>query len=158
MGRAVRRSILWGTMAIGSSKRRSYLFRVDPAGLVAVRVGNPFSWSAFFGIVLACFWLLGSTPIGWASLLAGGGVGFVALGILNRGIARGIASQTRERVLRSTMNTFLPKEDWRGAKMAEGQGYTFIELTSLDRAVRIAIVRPRRARARELLRPLFEAS
>lgn len=93
MGRPVRRAILWGTMAVGGDKRRSYVFRVDPAGLLAIRIGNPLSWLTFFLIVLLFFLVLPPTPFAIGRILGGGAVGMTVLGLVDRAIARAAATQ-----------------------------------------------------------------
>ncbi|MGQ0797310.1 MAG: hypothetical protein ACT4OI_05555 [Methanobacteriota archaeon] len=155
MGRGVRRPILWGTMAVGGGKRRSYVFRVDPAGLLAVRIGTPLSWSAFFVIVLGTYVVLGPTALGLGSLLAGAAMGMAVLGVLDRAIARAAAAQPRDQVLRSAMNVFVSKEDWSSARFEEGRGHTYVEVTSQGRPIRVAIGRPRPPAAREALRSLL---
>ena len=154
MGRALRRAILWGTMTVGGGKRRSYVFRVDPAGLLAIRIGNPLSWFAFFLIVLLFFLALPPTPFALGPILGGGAAGMAVLGLVDRAIARAAATQPREQAIKSPMNAFLQKEDLAAARFEEGAGHTFLELTSQGRPMRLAISRPRPPAARAALRPL----
>ncbi len=155
MGRAKRRAILWGTMILARGKRRSYVFRVEPNGLLAIRVGNPLSWLAFFTIVLAFYILLRGTPIGLASLFAGGAVGFAVLGTLDKAIARAVATQPQETLMRSHMNLFLPSEEWRAARVEEAGPLTRLHLSHSKTEVRITIHRPRPPHARRFLGPLL---
>ncbi len=141
MPRAVRRAILWGTMAIGTGKRRRYLFRVDPDGLVAVRVGNPLALTTFF-LVLYLFFFFLWDAVGVASLLAGGALGMFFVGVLDNVIARGVASQPREAVLKSRMNYFVSAESFREAEIEETPALTHLRLRDHDRMLRVAIRRP----------------
>jgi hypothetical protein len=155
MGKSIHREILWGTMAY-SDRRRSYLFRVDPDGLVAIRVGNPLSWTAFFVVVIGSFVAL-NRSLGLAALLLGGAVGFAVLGLLDQVIARSIATQPKERVLRSMMNVFLAKEDWEGAALEESPSHTYVTLPHGGRLVKIAIRRPGPPHARRVLDSFLRA-
>ncbi len=143
-------------MAIGGGKRRAYLFRIDPAGLIAIRIGNPLSWTAFFAIVVLFFIFLGRTALGWASLVAGAAVGMAVLGVTDRVIARAVATQPRDRVLKASMNVFLPKGSWANVRLEEGQGFTYVDLPLETTRARIAIREPRPPAARALLAPLWE--
>jgi hypothetical protein len=146
MPRPVRREILWGTMA-WHGRRRSYVFRVDPDGLLAIRLGNPLSWTAFFAIVVGSFLVL-NRSLGLGSILLGGALGFAVLGILDRAIARALATQLKERILKSNMNVFLPMADWKGARLEETAVRTYVSLGLTGEGARIAIRRPVPPRAR----------
>ncbi len=143
-------------MAIGGGRRRAYLFRLDPTGLIAIRIGNPLSWTAFFAIVVLFFTFLGKTALGWASLIAGAAVGMAVLGLTDRAIARAVATQPRDRVLKASMNVFLPAAAWTNAHLEEGRGFTFVDIPLDSTRARIAIREPRPPAAHALLAPLWE--
>jgi hypothetical protein len=154
MPRPQRRAILRGTMLLEGSRRRRFLFRVDPDGLLAVRIGSPLAFSAFLGALLLSY-LLGWGALGPAALLAGGAIGLLALGLLDDAIARAVAGQPREAVIRSRMNVFLTKEDFREASIQEGVRVTRLEATHAGARVEVDIVRPPPGDAGKQLRPLL---
>ncbi len=154
MPKAQARAVLRGTMLAAAGKRRRYLFRVDRAGLLAVRVGNPLSFTGFFAVVLLFYWFLWGS-LGYAALLAGGAVGMAALGVLDDVVARAVAGQPRETVLKSRMNLFVPRESLREVEIREVGRYTRLELTDRGQPVRITITRPAPPVPRELLEPFL---
>ncbi len=154
MPRPRRRAILRGSMLLEGSRRRRFLFRVDPDGLLAVRIGNPLAFSAFVGIVLLAY-LVGWPILGPASILAGGALGLAALGVLENSIARAVAGQPREAALKSRMNLYLSREDLRDAKMREGVRVTHLETTYQGARVDVDITSPMPEEARRHLAPLL---
>jgi hypothetical protein len=154
MPRPRRRAILRGMMLVEGSRRRRFLFRVDADGLLAVRIGNPLAFSAFLGILLLAY-LIGWPILGPASLLAGGALGLAALGVLDNAIARTVAGQPREAVLRSRMNLFLSRADLRAATVKEGVRVTHLETTYQGARVAVDITRPVPGAARKELEPLL---
>ncbi len=142
-------------MALGNGKRRRYLFRVDPKGLLAIRVGNPLSWSAFFVAVLISYIFMRATPLGPATLLVGGAIGMAGLGSLDRALARAVASQPQEEVLKSPMNLFLAREAWECPEVEDAGRAIRLRFTRGDEEARITISRPRPAVARRALEPLL---
>ncbi len=141
MSRSVRRPILWGTLTFQGGRRRRYLFRVDPEGILAVRIGNPFSFTVLFLVLYASF-AFGWDRLGVGSLLLGGAVGMGMVGVLDSAIARGVASQPRDAVLRSQMNHFFPSSEIETAAIGETRFLTHMRFTDEDRTVKIAIRRP----------------
>jgi hypothetical protein len=150
MARMQRRALLRGTLLIGASKRRRFLFRIDPDGIVAVRIGSPLAFSAFLGVLLLAY-VAGWPVLGPASLLAGGALGLAALGVIDDGIARAVAGQPREAVLKSRMNVFLPKDSLRTAKVREGMHVLRVEGSNEGAAFLLDITRPDPPIARERL-------
>ncbi len=129
---------------MGGGKRRLYLFRVEPTGLLAIRVGTPFAWFVLVGSVLGFFILLGPTAVGpVGSVLAGGAVGFATLGYTNRVIARAVASRPRDWILRQTMSVFLPGEELAAARIRETSRYTTVNTSHEGTPLSIAIDSPR---------------
>lgn len=155
MGRALRRAIVWGTMVLGEGKRRRYLFRIDPRGILAIRVGNPLSWSTFFVALLLSYIFMRATPLGPATLLVGGALGMLALGSLDRALARAVASQPQEEVLKSPMNLFLPRKAWDSAEVEDLGRALRLRFHHGGREARITISRPRPTVARQALEPLL---
>lgn len=154
MARLQRRTLLRGTMLVEGSRRRRFLFRVDPDGLLAVRIGSPLAFSAFLGLLLLSY-LVGWATVGPAALLAGGALGLLALGLLDDAIARAVAGQPREAVVRSRMNVFLSRQDLRGASLEEGVRVTRVEATHDGGRVIVDITRPLPAETRKTLQPLL---
>ena len=154
MPRRQPRSILRGTLLIGGSRRRRFLFRLDPDRILAVRIGSPFAFSAFLGILLAAY-LVGWPLIGPPSLLAGGAVGLAALGLLDNGIARAVAGQPREAVLKSPMNVFLPRDALRQASVRGETGVTRVEGSHDGKRFVLDITRPDPSEARKQLAPFL---
>ncbi len=151
MARGKERPVVWGTMAIGEGRRRRFLFRIEPSGVLAIRVGSPVSWTAFFALVLGGYLLLRGTPAGSAGALAGGAVGMLALGVL----ARAVASQPRERVLRSNMNLFLAQDSMKDAVVRPSGRALSLRVDYEGRVARINITRPSPDEAIQLLRSLL---
>lgn len=154
MPRVQRRAILRGTMILEGSRRRRFLFRVDPDGLLAVRIGSPLAFSAFLGILLLAY-LLGWSTLGAGSLLAGGAAGLLALGLMDDAIARAVAGQPREAVMRSRMNVFLTRDDLRRASIEEGARVTRLEASHEGVRVVLDITRPPPGEARKQLGPFL---
>ncbi len=150
MARMQRRALLRGTLLIGGSKRRRFLFRLDPDGILAVRIGSPLAFSAFLGVLLLAF-LAGWPVLGPVSLLAGGAIGLAALGVIDDGIARAVAGQPREAVLKSRMNVFLPNDSLREATMKEGVRVLRLEGSHDGSAFVLDVTRPDPPRAKERL-------
>ncbi len=142
-------------MAIGEGRRRRFLFRIEPSGVLAIRVGSPVSWTAFFALVLGGYLLLRGTPAGSAGALAGGAVGMLALGVLDRSLARAVASQPRERVLRSNMNLFLAQDSMKDAVVRPSGRALSLRVDYEGRVARINITRPSPDEAIQLLRSLL---
>jgi hypothetical protein len=140
-------------MRYGNGPRRRFVFRVEPAGLLAIRVGNPFAWFSFAAVLVATYLLLRWTALGYASLLLGAALGLLALGLVDRAIARGLATQTRDRLVRSAMNLYLPEESLRSGRLTELGYYTELRAEHAGRAVHILFSRPRPPGARHLLVP-----
>jgi len=155
MPKRQRRPIVRGTLLIGRSKRRRFVFRLDPDGILAVRIGSPLAFSAFLGILLLVYWV-GSPIVGPASLLAGGALGLAALGLIDVGIARAVAAQPRDAVLKSPMNLFLPANALGDAFLQEGVRVTRIEGTSEGNAFVLDVTHPNPTEARRLLSPLVK--
>lgn len=154
MPRVQRRATLRGTLLIGTSKRRRFLFRLDPDGILAVRIGSPLAFSAFLGILLLAY-IIGWPILGPASLLAGGAVGLAALGLIDEGITRTVAGQPREAVLRSRMNVFLSRDALRSASIKEGAHVTRVRGVSEGVEFVLDVTRPDPTAVRMLLAPLI---
>jgi hypothetical protein len=149
------RPLLWGSMVVGAGKRRIYLFRLEPAGLLAIRVGFPISWFGFAGCVVGFYVLLNSTVLGWSSLIAGAAAGFVVLGLLDRFLARAVATQTRERVLQSSMNLYFDFETLGEVQFQESPSRTYLRFKWREFDVRVEINRPAPPAARNALGSLL---
>lgn len=141
-------------MLVEGARRRRFLFRVDPDGLLAVRIGSPLAFSAFLGIVLLAY-LIGWSVLGLGSVLGGGAVGLLALGLLDDAIARAVAGQPRDAITRSRMNLFLSRDDLRRASVEEGVRVTRLEAHHEGARVVLDITRPVPAEARKQLSPLL---
>ncbi len=155
MPKRQRRAIVRGTLLFGSSKRRRFLFRLDPDGILAVRIGSPLAFSAFLGTLLLVY-LLGSPIVGPASLLAGGALGLAALGLIDVGIAKAVAGQPRAAVLKSPMHVFLPAKALEDASLEEGVRVTRIQGTSDGNDFVLDVTRPKPSEARKLLSHLVK--
>lgn len=154
MPRPRRRAVLRGTMLLEGFRRRRFLFRVDPDGLLAIRIGNPLAFSAFLGILLLAY-LVGWPALGPAALLAGGALGLLALGFIDNSIARAVAGQPREAVLRSRMNLFFSRADLRDADVTPGVRVTRVEAIHEGARAVIDITRPLPDAAQRELAPLL---
>jgi hypothetical protein len=133
------------------------VFRIDPDGILAVRIGSPLSFSAFLGILLLVYWV-GSPIVGLASLLPGGALGLAALGLVDLGIARAVAAQPRTAVLKSPMNVFLPAKALEDASIREGVRVTRIEGTSGGNAFVLDVTHPNPTETRKLLSRLVRGA
>jgi len=110
------------------------------------------SWFGFAGTVAVFYLLLKPTVLGWSSLVAGAAVGFILLGLLDRLIARGVATQTRERVLKSVMNMYFPYESLGEMQVQESASRTYLKFHWQKSEVRVEINRPSPPAARATLR------
>jgi hypothetical protein len=155
MARAKRHALLRGTFLISGRKRRRFVFRIDPDGILAVRIGSPLAFSAFLGILLLSYFV-GWPTLGWASLLAGGAIGLATLGLLDNGIAMAVAAQPRNAVLKSPMNVFLPKDALRGASVEAGVRVLRVEGSREGTKFVLDVIRPDPGEARRQLAPLLE--
>lgn len=154
MARAKRRAVLRGTLLLGGRKRRRFVFRIDPDGILAVRIGSPLAFSAFLGILLISY-LAGWPTLGPASLLAGGAIGLAALGLLDTGIAMAVASQPRDAVLKSPMNVFLPKEGLQAASAEAGLRALRVQGSYDGKDFVLDVIRPHPEEARRQLASLL---
>lgn len=145
------RALLWGTMRVGAAKRRFYLFRIEPQGVLAIRVGFPLAWFALFGSVVLFYVTLSTTILGVGAIIAGAAVGLAAMGLLNRAIALGVATQTRERVLASAMNLYFETSQMGEVQFQESASRTYLRWRWRDATVEARIDRPAPPEARRLL-------
>lgn len=155
MARARRRVVLRGTLLLQGRKRRRFLFRLDPDGVLAVRIGSPLAFSAFLAVLLFSY-LIGWRALGAASLLAGGAIGLAALGLLDNAISMTVLGQPREAVLKSPMNVFLKREAFRDATLEQGARITRVRGTHEGKEFVLDVTRPNPAEARRQLAPFIE--
>ncbi len=85
-------------------------------------------------------------------MVAGAAVGFILLGVLDRVLALAVATQTRERVLKSAMNLYFEFAQLGEIQVQESAARTYLQFRWNEFQVHVEISRPAPPGARAVLK------